>query len=102
MNYKVLSHDYTNNGGNCMVSTFQVWLEDENKTVFLHMNEEGGTLATCDYINHEIEFVEDMMLDNFYAESIGDDNKYLELYFARQVATLRLPTPQPLCHSNLG
>lgn len=80
MNYKVLSHDYTNTGGNCMVSTFQVWLEDENKTVFLHMNDEGGTLATCDYINHEIEFVEDMMLENFNVESIGDDDKYLELY----------------------
>lgn len=80
MNYKVLSHDYTHTGGNCMVSTFQVWLEDENKTVFLHMTKEGGTLATCDYINHEIDIVEDMMLENFNVELIGDDDKYLELY----------------------
>lgn len=80
MNYKVLSHDYTNTGGGCMVSTFQVWLEDENKTVFLHMNEEGGTLATCDYINHDIEYDETMMLDNFSQETLEVTHKYFELY----------------------
>lgn len=80
MNYKVLSHDYTNTGGGCMVSTFQVWLEDENKTVFLHMNEEGGTLATCDYINNDIEYDETMMLDNFSQETLEVTHKYFELY----------------------
>ena len=80
MNYKVLSHDYTNTGGGCMVSTFQVWLEDENKTVFLHMNEEGGTLATCDYINHDIEYDETMMPDNFSQETLEVTHKYFELY----------------------
>jgi len=46
MNYQVQSHDYTNTGGGCMVSTFQVWLPDENKTLFVHVNEYDVTLAT--------------------------------------------------------
>ena len=63
-----------------MVSTFQVWLEDENRTVYLHINEEGGSLATCDYINHEIEYDERMSMDDFMIDTIDEDHRYFELY----------------------
>ena len=80
MNYQVQEHSYNNTGGGCMVSTFQVWLPDENKTMFVHVNEEGGTLATCDYINNDIENDETMMLDNFSQETLEVTHEYFELY----------------------
>ena len=80
MNYQVQEHSYNNTGDDCMVSTFQVWLPDENKTMFVHVNELGGTLATCDYINNDIEYDETMMLDNFSQETLEVTHKYFELY----------------------
>jgi hypothetical protein len=63
-----------------MVSTFQVWLSDENKTMFIHVNEEGGTLATCDYINNEIDYDETMQIENFSTEYLTKENDRFELY----------------------
>lgn len=80
MNYQVQSHSYENTGGGCMVSTFQVWLADENKTMFVHVNEEGGTLATCDYINNDIEYDETMMKVNFSVKSLEKTHEYFELF----------------------
>ena len=63
-----------------MVSTFQVWFPDENKTMFVHANEEGGTLATCDYINNDIEYDETMQLENFSTEYLTKECDKFELY----------------------
>lgn len=80
MNYQVQSHNYTNTGGGCMVSTFQVWLADENKTLFVHVNEEGATLATCDYINNDIDYDERTQIENVRIEELDKANPYFELY----------------------
>lgn len=80
MNYQIQSHDYTNTGGGCMVSTFQVWLSDENKTLFVHVHEENVTLATCDYINNDIDYDERMQIENVRIEELDKANKYFELY----------------------
>ena len=80
MNYQVQSHDYTNTGGGCMVSTFQVWLPDENKTLFVHVNEYDVTLATCDYINYDIDYDERMQIENISIEELDKTNQYFELY----------------------
>lgn len=79
MNYQVQSHNYTNTGG-CMVSTFQVWLSDENKTLFVHVNEEGATLATCDYVNNYIDYDERTQIENVRIEGLDKANQYFELY----------------------
>ena len=63
-----------------MVSTFQVWLSDENKTLFVHVNEEGATLATCDYINNDIDYDEIMQIENVRIEELDKANQYFELY----------------------
>ena len=63
-----------------MVSTFQVWLSDENKTLFVHVNEEGATLATCDYINSYVDYCERMRIENVRIEELDKANRYFELY----------------------
>lgn len=63
-----------------MVSTFQVWLSDENKTLFVHVNEEYATLATCDYINNDIDYDEKMQIENVRIEELDKANQYFELY----------------------
>lgn len=62
-----------------MVSTFQVWLPETNMTVFMHVNEEGGTLATCDYINNDIEYDDTMQIDSFGFDSLKPEHEYFEL-----------------------
>ena len=84
MNYNVISHNYVNTGGHCMVSVFEVWLPDENRTVFVNVGEGYSTITTVNHIMSDLE------IDNFdkitvttlnYTES--DDctvtNKYFEL-----------------------
>lgn len=80
MNYKVNDHSYNNTGGNCMVSTFQIYDIDNNRTLFVHVNEEGGTLATCDYINNDIDYDDAMTIDNFNKDDLTKDNENFELY----------------------
>ena len=55
MNYKVISHDYENAGGHCMVSVFEVWLPDENRTVFVNVGEGYCTITTVNHIMSDIE-----------------------------------------------
>lgn len=84
MNYNVISHNYENAGGHCMISIFEVWLPDENRTVFVNVGEGYCTITTVNHIMSDIE------IDDFdkitiatlnYKES--DDctvtNKYFEL-----------------------
>lgn len=55
MNYKVISHDYENTGGHCMISVFEVWLPDENRTVFVNVGEDYCTITTVNHIMSDIE-----------------------------------------------
>ena len=84
MNYNVISHNYLSTGGHCMISVFEVWLPDENRTVFVNVGEKYCTITTVNHI------MSDLKIDDFdkitvatlnYMES--DDctvaNKYFEL-----------------------
>ena len=55
MNYKVISHDYEDTGGHCMVSVLEVWLPDENRTVFVNVGEGYCTITTVNHIISDIE-----------------------------------------------
>ena len=55
MNYIVISHNYVNTGGYCMVSVFEVWLLDENRTVFVNVSDEYCTVTTVNYIMGDFE-----------------------------------------------
>lgn len=55
MNYTIISHDYENTGGNCMISVFEVWLPDENRTVFVNVGEEYCTITTVNHIMSDLE-----------------------------------------------
>jgi hypothetical protein len=55
MNYNVISHNYENAGGCCMISVFEVWLPDENRTVFVNVGEEYCTVTTVNHIMSDLE-----------------------------------------------
>lgn len=86
MNYKVLAHEFTNTGGNCMVNITDVWLPDENKTVYVYTNEDGCTIATADYIRHclDVDDCNEFIMDSlYYCDLTADQIKahnYFELY----------------------
>jgi hypothetical protein len=63
-----------------MVGTSQVYLLDEHRTLFVHVNEEGCTLATCDYITSGIDYDDEMVVDSVNISDLNADNKYFELY----------------------
>lgn len=80
MNYKMLSHVYENTGGNCMVSCFTLYDEDEHRTLFVIVNEEGGSLATADYITQDLEYDEDMIIESFNTDDLHTTDNNFELY----------------------
>lgn len=49
MNFKVISHTYENTGGGSMVAFDQIWLPDEDRTIFAATNETGVSLYTADH-----------------------------------------------------
>ena len=55
MNYRIMNHEYLNTGGHCMVSVFEVWLPDENRTVFVNVGEGHCTITTVNHIMSDIE-----------------------------------------------
>ena len=80
MNYKILADSYGTTGGGCMVSTFEVWLPEENRTVFLFVNEESGTLATVNYMDCDIDWDESMDIEMFDINNPMESNSRFELY----------------------
>lgn len=82
MNYKVISHNYENAGGNCMISVFEVWLPDENRTLFVNVGEDYISLTT---VNHVMS---DVQIDDYDAATIEtlsyrvdyDQSDYFDLY----------------------
>lgn len=69
-----------------MVNITDVWLTDENKTVYVFTNEEGCTMSTVDYTRNNItvDDYEEVNVDYFeYLDLTSDEmkaNKYFELY----------------------
>lgn len=55
MNYTIIHNDYVNTGGNTMVHVSEVWLKDENRTVFVYVGDEDVSMHTVDYIRNDIE-----------------------------------------------
>ena len=80
MKYEVLHSEFANTGGNCTVSTFELYNAEENKTEFLHVNEEGGSLATVDYIGREIDYTDNMLISSFSIDTLKNDDENFELY----------------------
>ncbi len=80
MNYKVLSQDYHNTGGNCMVSSFTVYDKTDNSTKFVLVNELNGQLVAVDYIGQHIAYDEKMLLDEYYIDELQETDDNFELY----------------------
>ena len=84
MNYNVISHNYLNTGGHCMISVFEVWLPDENRTVFVNVGEGYCTITTVNHIMSDIEIDDfDKITITTLSYKESDDctvtNRYFEL-----------------------
>lgn len=55
MKFKILKHTYENTGGGCMCGFDEVWLIDEDRTIFAATNESGCTFHTVDTYHHGID-----------------------------------------------
>lgn len=80
MSYTVLNHNYQNTGGGCMVSSFMLYDDTAKRTLFMLLTEEGGTIATADYVMQDVEYSDELIIDmaNFDVLQPSDDN--FELY----------------------
>lgn len=64
-----------------MVSVFQVWLADENRTVWLYVSDEGFTLTSVDWLNCEIDYDDKMVVETVNISDLpSKDSDYYELY----------------------
>lgn len=80
--FAVLSSDYLNTGGGCMVGVSEVFLSDENRTVYVFVNEEGATISTVDHVRKyiDIEDYDEVTVDYIDWGRITGYEKYFELY----------------------
>lgn len=73
MNLKIdgiISHDYCNTGGGCMVSIFKLKDSESNKVYYIFVNEELITLAKQNYIM-EVDYEPDMEISTYPHNMIG-------------------------------
>ena len=80
MKLQATNHDYMNTGGGCMVSIFTIYDEQLNRTLYLMINEEGGSLSTADYITTDVDFDDSMLLDNFSISNLKPTDNNFELF----------------------
>ena len=82
MNYKVMTHSYINSGGNCMVSVFEVWLPDENRTVYVNVGEGYSTITTVNYIENDLDIddYDAITIDVMVYHYADTSSKYFELH----------------------
>lgn len=55
MDFKIIRHTYENTGGGCMVSFDEVWMAEEDRTIFVQTNEMGCSFYTVDAYHGEVE-----------------------------------------------
>jgi hypothetical protein len=78
--YEVILQEYFNSGGGCMVGIYTIYDSMLNRTLFLCINEEGGTLTTVDYIRGEIDMDGKMIVDVFNVNELDPGVKHFDLY----------------------
>lgn len=93
MEFKILDFMYENTGGHCMVGFAQVWLPEENRTVFVNVNGEGCSFWPVDAFHGEIDDVTSFA-DISAMDSSGVDDKYFEV--ARECMRLFLHHDGPV------
>ena len=80
MNYKMLDNVYLNTGGGCMVNITTIFDLNNKKTLYVMINEEGGTLCSADYIRFDIDYDEVDTIDSFSYDTIEPQHCFFELY----------------------
>lgn len=80
--FKVLKYEYFNSGGNTMVGSFEVWIPALMRTMYVLVNEEGYTMAFCDYIQHDLDIddYDEVIFDCGEWDRLVGNEDYFELY----------------------
>lgn len=80
--FKVVNYEYLNTGGNTMVGIHEVWLTEENKTVYVYTNEEGCSMVAVDYIRNDLDIddYDELIIDFSDFATMTGHEKYFELY----------------------
>lgn len=78
-NYKVINHEWYNNGGGNMIAAIEIYHVDENFTMYGYADEDGVMLVTCDYIRNDIEFEQRMQIAYIYTCNVDEHCMYLDV-----------------------
>lgn len=85
-NYTVMNHEYTNTGGNCMVSVFTVYDHSAKSVRYVACDDERLNFMTFDVIHNETPA--DLDYDEFILEGYTYDLLVADPGFDNPVATL--------------
>ena len=55
MKYQIIDSKLVNNGGKSLIHITEVWLQEENRTVFVYTGESLSTIVTVDYLSSNLE-----------------------------------------------
>jgi hypothetical protein len=85
-NYTVMNHEYTNTGGNCMVSVFTVYDHSAKSVRYVACDDERLNFMTFDVVHNETPA--DLDYDEFILESCSYDLLVSDPGYDNPVATL--------------
>lgn len=81
MKYQIISHSFENTGGNCMVSIFEVKLNNEEESKYCSVNEELVTLTTIDFIHTlEVDDYDEITIATESIDELNESGEYFELF----------------------
>lgn len=82
MKYQIISDKLINNGGNSTVHITEVWLQDDNRTVFIYTGDCISSMLSVDYLSSDIKIddIEQIELEvlNYRESNVQSD--YFELH----------------------
>lgn len=77
MEFKIIQHLYENTGGGCMVGFAQVWLPEENRTIFTNCNDEGCSFFAVDAYHGDVDI--DPFDSVMFMDNSDEYHKYFEV-----------------------
>jgi hypothetical protein len=78
--YKVLSHTHEMTGGYCTASIFRLQDVTNGKLRYLMIDDNGGALATKDFILQDVDDVYEVLIDTFEFDTLNASHENFELY----------------------
>lgn len=79
--FQVINHNLVNNGGNHMVSVFEVFIADEKRTVWVNVDDEYATITTANAIEYDNNISVSSVTERAVKYTVvGTEKLYKELF----------------------